>query len=65
VQKMRPEPGTGAPGEVLKMGKEGVLVATGEGAIRLVEVQPEGRRPMSAEAWARGYGVQPGTRLGS
>ena len=62
---LRPEPGRGAPGEVLAVGPGGVLVATGEGAVRLVEVQPEGRRPMPAEAWARGYGVAPGVRLGS
>ena len=61
---MRPEAGAGAPGEVLAVGPEGVLVAAGEGAVRLIEVQPEGKRPMPAEAWARGYGVTLGSRLG-
>ncbi len=64
VLKMRPEAGEGAPGEVLAVGPEGVLVAAGEGAVRLIEVQPEGKRPMPAEAWARGHGVRPGVRLG-
>ncbi len=64
VHTLRPETGEGAPGEVLDVGPNGVLVATGKGAVRLVEVQPEGKRRMSAEAWARGYGVKAGERLG-
>jgi len=63
VLKMLPAEGRGAPGEVLAVGPEDVLVATGEGALRLIEVQPEGKRPMPAAAWARGYGVAPGTNL--
>jgi methionyl-tRNA formyltransferase len=63
VLKMRPEPGQGEPGVVQAVDREGVLVGTGEGLIRLLEVQPEGRRPMPAADWARGYGVLPGTRL--
>lgn len=64
VLRMRPEPGRGEPGVVQGVDREGVLVGTGEGLIRLEEVQPEGKRPMPAADWARGYGVGPGTRLG-
>ncbi len=63
VLDLRPEAGEGAPGEVLEVGPEGVLVAAGEGAVRLLVVQPEGKRPMPAAAWARGYGVKKGERL--
>ncbi|TBH17515.1 methionyl-tRNA formyltransferase [Thermus thermamylovorans] len=63
VLRMRPEAGQGEPGVVLGVDREGVLVGTGEGLIRLLLVQPEGRRPMPAADWARGYGVGPGTRL--
>jgi len=63
VHALRPEPGEGAPGEVLAVGPEGVLVATGKGAVQLLEVQPEGKRRMPAEAWARGYRIAPGDRL--
>ncbi|MCP3990626.1 MAG: methionyl-tRNA formyltransferase [Actinomycetia bacterium] len=38
-------------------------VATGEGWLRLVEVQPEGKRPMAAEAWLNGVQPQPDERL--
>jgi methionyl-tRNA formyltransferase len=43
----------------------GTAVATGDGWLRLVQVQPESRSPMSAEEWIRG--VRPGesARLGT
>jgi methionyl-tRNA formyltransferase len=63
VLRMRPEPGQGTPGVVQAVDREGVLVGTGEGLIRLLEVQPEGKRPMPAADWARGHGVGPGSRL--
>ncbi|HEX6417665.1 MAG TPA: methionyl-tRNA formyltransferase [Acidimicrobiales bacterium] len=37
-------------------GADAVEVAAGDGAIWLVEVQPEGRRRMPARAWANGVG---------
>ena len=43
---------------------DGDEVVTGEGRLRLLEVQPEGRRPMEAAAWLRGARPSPGERLG-
>lgn len=43
---------------------DGVVVACGHGALRLVTVQPEGKGPMAAEAWANGARPAPGERLG-
>ncbi len=44
---------------------DGLVVGTGDGAgLRLVEVHPQGRAPMAAEAWARGARPEPGERLG-
>lgn len=51
------------PGEVVAAGPEGLAVATGEGVLLLLEVQPESRRPMSAAEFARGARIGPGTRL--
>ena len=48
------------PGGVL----EGLLVMTGRGAIRLIELQAAGTRPMNAEAFARGHHLAPGDQLG-
>jgi len=42
----------------------GILVASGQGAVRLLEVQPEDRRRMSADDYARGARLRPGERLG-
>jgi len=56
--------GQGLPGQVLEAGEAGITVAAGEGAVALVEVQPEGGRRMSAAAFARGHRVAKGDRLG-
>lgn len=51
---------SGAPGEM-----EGLIVAAGDGGgLELVEVQPEGKGPQPAAAWANGARPQPGERLG-
>ncbi len=48
------------PGEL-----RGTEVGAGAGSrLRLVTVQPEGRRPMDAEAWLHGVHPVPGERLG-
>ena len=54
-----------APGRVLAADDRGLLVACGEGAIRISDVQPAGKRRLSAAEWARGRGVAEGDVLGS
>jgi methionyl-tRNA formyltransferase len=66
ILRARPEPGRDAPpGTLLATGRDGLLVAAGEGtALRLLEVQPESRKPMPAAAFAAGARLGPGDRLG-
>jgi methionyl-tRNA formyltransferase len=55
-----PQAGDGAkPGELL-----GLVVRAGQDALELVEVQPEGRAPMSASDWRRGAHPKPDELLG-
>ena len=56
----RDDPAAGPPGSL-----EGCVVACGDGALELVEVQPEGRGPVEAAAWVRGARPLPGEALGS
>lgn len=50
----------GAPGTVIEAGARGIVVACGEGALRVTEVQPAGRRRMDAAAFLAGHRVAPG-----
>jgi methionyl-tRNA formyltransferase len=43
---------------------DGVAVATGEGTLELIEVQPEGRQPIPAASWRNGARPEPGECLG-
>jgi methionyl-tRNA formyltransferase len=68
VLRARAEPAAGTdaePGTVLAVDRDGLLVAAGAGTrLRLLDVQPESRRPMPASAFAAGARLQAGTRLG-
>jgi methionyl-tRNA formyltransferase len=55
--------GNGAPGEVLDITKEGLVVASASGAARFLQIQPAGKKRMSAEEWRRGRGVEVGDRF--
>ncbi|MGB3762674.1 MAG: methionyl-tRNA formyltransferase [Ornithinimicrobium sp.] len=52
-----------APGQV-HVRRHDVLVGSGGGVVRLGEVQPPGKKPMGAAAWARGARLQVGDLLG-
>lgn len=54
-----------APGEILSVDKESVTVAAGEGALRLLELQLEGKKRMSAHDFLLGVRLQPGEILKS
>ena len=45
---------TTAPGVIESVGTHGITVGTGKGALVLIEVQPESKARMAADAWARG-----------
>ena len=55
----------GAPGTVLAADpQQGLVVATGDGALLLTEVQPAGRARMEGVDFVRGYHIAVGDRLG-
>jgi len=54
-----------SPGEVVSVGGPGILVAAGEGAVLLTEVQPECRKRMGAAEFARGSRIAPGAIFGT
>jgi len=51
-------------GEVICSGRDGLVVQTGGGQLRLLEVQLEGKKRMAADAFLRGYALAAGTKLG-
>jgi methionyl-tRNA formyltransferase len=52
-----------APGEVLEIGANGMIVACGSGAVQIAAVHPAGKRRLSPAEWARGRGIALGDRL--
>ncbi len=55
--------GKGAPGEVISVSTEGVLVACGTATWLLRDLQPEGGKRMEASAWAAGRAIAVGSHL--
>jgi methionyl-tRNA formyltransferase len=58
AQVAEPELVTVPVGTVVGLAEQGVCVKTGDGWLRLLEVQPAGKRRMSAEDWLRGVADQ-------
>ncbi|MBI3882297.1 MAG: methionyl-tRNA formyltransferase [Verrucomicrobia bacterium] len=54
----------GNPGEVLEAGADGIVVACGEGALRLLEVQREGGKRLAAREFLAGCPLAKSQRLG-
>ncbi len=53
------------PGEIIELRKDALVVATGEGALVIRELQLEGKKRMTTDAFLRGYPVATGTILGT
>jgi methionyl-tRNA formyltransferase len=51
------------PGHIEKIDRDGMLVACGDGAVRVTVVQPAGKRRMTPNEWASGRGVDAGDRF--
>ena len=61
--EIAPASGTGAPGTILSIDADGVVVATAGGAIKLLVVQRAGKSRQRASDFARGAGWRVGARL--
>jgi methionyl-tRNA formyltransferase len=63
VLSARVEEGTGEPGTIVAVSKDGLVVAAGMGVVSLEEVLPEGKNRMSGAEFVRGYRPEVGERL--
>ena len=55
----------GAPGTVASVDAQGLVVATGEGVVKILELQKAGAKRLTAAAFLGGSMLTPGTRLGA
>ncbi len=61
--RVAPRGSSHAGGEVLSIDDVGMLVACGAGAVRILAVQPAGKRRLTPREWAHGRGVSVGDRF--
>ena len=53
-----------APGKIVAIEEQGMIVACADGAVRITQLQPAGRGRMSPVELGRGRGIEGGERLG-
>jgi methionyl-tRNA formyltransferase len=63
VFRARAVEGAGPPGVVLDIGRDGVVVAAGQRAVRILELAPAGRSRMTADDFVNGFHPAAGERL--
>ena len=56
-----PEESGAKPGTIIRVTKNVLAVQTGEGVLEVLEVQMEGKKRMTTDAFLRGYVVEEGT----
>lgn len=56
--------GSGAPGTVVGLVDNGIVVQTGDGQLMLTEIQPAGKKAMAAKQFLLGSSIERGTVLG-
>lgn len=56
--------GAGQPGTVIAAANAGIDVATGDGALRILELQPAGKRVLTAAQFLNGHRLAAGAKLG-
>lgn len=61
--RLAPRSESSAPGQVLSVGDDGLVVACAEGAVRIAQVQPSGKKRISASEWSRGRGIAVGAKF--
>jgi methionyl-tRNA formyltransferase len=64
ASRMSDERGNRVPGEIVKIGPEGIHVACAEGAVCVGKVRASGKK-LGASEWAQHAGIAPGTRIGT
>ncbi len=67
VWRAKPDPhrASDLPGTLVEATAAGIVVACGDGSLRLVELQPAGGRRMSAAAYVAGRRLARGARFGA
>jgi len=63
VLRTRVDSGSGIPGEILEAGAGVLRIACGKDSLRLLELQPPGKKPMSAADFLNGCKLTPGSIL--
>jgi methionyl-tRNA formyltransferase len=56
--------GPASPGTIVIASDDDLVVQTGDGTIRVVEIQAEGKRPMAPREFLAGHRLEPGTAFG-
>lgn len=65
IYKAKVTSGEGKPGTVIKAGEGRLVVATGEEALEILELQLEGGRRLTASEFLRGHKIEEGAVLGN
>ena len=61
--RLAPSGESAQPGQVTRADQDSLVITCGSGAVRLLQVQPAGKRRMSGAEWLRGRGIAVGQRF--